>query len=265
MSRSPEQVMEQVLDHDRLWLFLDYDGTLADLAPTPEWVVTDAAVVALVTRLAQCSRVRVAVVSGRTLSQLRQLFPVPNILLAGTYGVEMFTPEGELVQRADRGVIRPVLEQLKSIWQPRIADRSGFFLEDKGWALALHARYATEAEADQVLADARLTALRLASVHEFHVLQGQRFLEVGPAVARKGRAVSYILDRFAWPGALPVYLGDDDQDEDAFETIKVYRGVTLVVSALQRKTLADARLTSPQAARDWLDTLAEQLRARTVA
>ena len=79
------------------------------------------------------------------------------------------------------------------------------------------------------------------------------------ALAHKGRTVAYLLDQLAWPGALPVYLGDDDKDEDAFETIKAYQGVALVVGAFQRKTLADARLASPQAARVWLNTLVEQL------
>lgn len=262
MTRSADQITEQLLGYDRLWLFLDYDGTLADFAPTPEYAVTDPEAVAVVTCLALCPRVRVAVISGRTVSQLRQLLPVPNILLAGTYGVELYTPDGKLLERAERSVIRPTLEQLKSIWQQLIAKRSGFFLEDKGWALALHARFADEVEADQVLSDASLLALKLASSGEFHVLQGQRFLEVGPTIAHKGCAVEYILDRFAWPGALPVYLGDDDKDEDAFETIKAYQGVALVVTALQRETLADAQLTSPQAARDWLNTLARQLSAK---
>ena len=78
----------------------------------------------------------------------------------------------------------------------------------------------------------------LATSTEFRVLQGQRFLEVGPAIAHKGRTVDYILDRFAWPGALPVYLGDDDKDEDAFETIQANQGVALVVSALEQEDIS---------------------------
>ncbi len=265
MTRSADQIMEQLLGYDRLWLFLDYDGTLADFAPTPEYAITDPDVVALVTRLTLCSCARVAVISGRTLNQLRQLLPVANILLAGTYGIELYTPAGKLLERARRSVIRPALEPLKWIWQQLIANRTGFFLEDKGWALALHARFASEVDADQVLSDAAVPALGLATSGQFQVLQGHRFLEVGPTIARKGRTVDYILDRFAWPGALPVYLGDDDKDEDAFETIKAHQGVALVVTALQRKTLADAELASPRAARDWLNTLADHLSAKASA
>ena len=263
MIRPADQILAQLLDHDRLWLFLDYDGTLADFAPTPETVVTDPDVITLMTRLARCQRLRVAVISGRPLGQLRQLLPVSYIWLAGTYGIELYTPDGELLLRAERSIIRPRLEQLLPIWQQLIANRTGFFLEDKGWTLALHARFAAEAEAQHVLSEACLSTLELAASNEFRVLQGDRFLEVGPTMAHKGRAVDYILEQFAWPGALPVFLGDDDKDEDAFAAIQAKQGVALVISALERKTFADARLTSPQAARDWLNTLAGQLGERT--
>ncbi len=263
MSQSPDQIMERVLSHDRLWLFLDYDGTLADFVPTPDLIVTDPEIVALITRLALCPGVRVAVISGRTLGQVRELLPVPHIFLAGTYGVELYTPNGELLLRAERSLFRPALEQLKPIWQQLISGRAGFFIEDKGWALALHARFAQDAEAAQVLSSAWASIDKLASSNEFRVLHSQRFLEVGPAIARKDHTVDYVLDRFVWPGALPVYLGDDDQDEDAFAVIKAHHGVAFLVAALQRTTLADARLASPQAARDWLGQLAERLSVKT--
>ncbi len=259
MIHSPAQIMEQLLCQDRLWLFLDYDGTLADFAPTPEYVVADPEVVSIVTRLALCPRVRVAVISGRSLNQIRQLLPIPQIWLAGTYGVEVQTPGGDILRRAEWKAIRPALEQLKPFWQQLIADRTGFLLEDKGWALALHARFADDDEAAQVLRAAGTSTVMLVSSGEFRLLQSRRFLEICPILAHKGRAVDYVLDRFAWPGALPVYLGDDDNDEDAFEVIKARHGVALLVAAIARTTLADTQLDSPQAARDWLNQLTERL------
>ena len=259
MTRSPAQILEQLLCQDRLWLFLDYDGTLADFAPTPESVVTDPEVISIVTRLALCPRVRVAVISGRPLKQIQQLLPISHIWLAGTYGVEVQTPGGEILQRAEWKVIRPALERLKPFWRQLIADRTGFFLEDKGWALALHGRFAHDAEADQVLSAASTSTGMLASSGEFRLLPSSHFLEICPIIAHKGRTVNYVLDRFAWPGALPVYLGDDDKDEDAFEAIKAHHGVALLVAAILRTTRADAQLGSPQAARDWLTQLVERL------
>ncbi|NLE77871.1 MAG: trehalose-phosphatase, partial [Chloroflexi bacterium] len=162
----------------RLQLFLDYDGTLAEFAPTPDHVLPDPEVSDLVSRLAQHPAIRVAVVSGRRLGHVQRLLPVPGILLAGTYGIEMRTPEGQEVQRADLAALRPTLESIKGQWQGLIAGRDGFFLEDKGWAVALHGRRADPDEADQVLATARRLAQPLTD-QAFRTLGGYKFLEVG--------------------------------------------------------------------------------------
>jgi trehalose 6-phosphate phosphatase len=87
----------------------------------------------------------------------------------------------------------------------------------------------------------------------FRVLGGHRFLEIGPRLAHKGRTVGYLLARYPWPGALPVYMGDDDKDEEAFGVIKAHGGIAILVSREPRETQADGWLESPQAARRWLE------------
>lgn len=258
MSRDPVDLAERLSHADRIWLFLDYDGTLADFAPTPEHVLPDPDLVALLTRLAQAPRLRVAVVSGRRLGHVRRLVPVPGILLAGTYGIELLTPEGDRIDRLDYGTIRPTLETLKPQWADLIAGRKGFFLEDKGWALALHARFADPPESDRILAEARRMAVEAGGEADpdlFRLLGGHKFLEIGPQLAHKGRTVVYLLARYPWPGSLPVYLGDDDKDEEAFGAIKAQGGFAIVVAPKPRETRADLRLPSTQSARRWLSTL----------
>jgi trehalose 6-phosphate phosphatase len=262
MSQGPIDVAGRLGQAKRIRLFLDYDGTLADFAPTPEHVHPDPDLVALLTRLAQHPRLRVAVVSGRRLSHVERLVPVPGILLAGTYGIELLTPEGERIDRLEYGAVRPTLETLKPQWANLIAGREGFFLEDKGWALALHARFADGHESDRILAEARRMAIE--AIGEtgsglFRLLGGHKFLEIGPRLAHKGRTVEYLLSRYPWPGSLPVYLGDDDKDEEAFVVIKAQGGVAIVVTPEPRETKADWRLPSTQAARRWLSTLLQML------
>jgi len=254
-----ERINERLAQAERLWLFLDYDGTLADFAPTPEHVNPNPEVVGLLTRLAQHPQLRIAVVSGRRLSHVQALLPVPGIFLAGTYGIELQTPEGERINRVGYGAIRPALDTLKPRWLRLIADREGFLLEDKGWALALHARFADDDEAERVLATARRMATEVAPSRLFRLLGGHKFLEIGPRLAHKGRTVHYLLDRYPWPGALPVYLGDDDKDEEAFGVIKARGGIAILIAPEPRKTKADYRLESPQAARHWLKTLLARL------
>ena len=250
-----EQINERLAQAERLWLFLDYDGTLADFAPTPDHVNPDPEVTALLTRLMQHPRIRIAVISGRRLSHVQALLPVPGIFLAGTYGIELQTPEGERINRVEHGAIRPALNTLKPRWLRLIADREGFLLEDKGWALALHARFANDEEAERVLVAARSMATEVAPLRVFRLLGGHKFLEVGPRLAHKGGTVDYLLDLYPWSGALPLYLGDDDKDEEAFDVIKARGGIAILVASDPRKTRADCRLASPWAVRHWLEML----------
>jgi len=257
-AETPHRVPERLARAERIRLFLDYDGTLADFAPTPEHVRPDPELVALIGRLARHPRFRVAVVSGRRLGHVQRLVPVPGVLLAGTYGVELQLPDGARIDRLDYDSVRPTLDTLKPRWADLIGGRVGYFLEDKGWALALHARFADEAESTRVLAGARRladAAIRQAAPRLFRLLGGHKFLEIGPKLAHKGLAVAYLLDQYPWHGAVPLYLGDDDKDEEAFGVIKARGGIAVVVAAEPRETEADLRLESPRAARAWLEGL----------
>lgn len=251
----PDQLNRRLARSECLWLFLDYDGTLADFAPTPEHVNSDPEVVKLLSELVEHPRLRIAVISGRRLDHVQALLPVPGLLLAGTYGVELQTPEGEQVLRVAYDTIRPPLDIIKPAWFRLIEGREGFFLEDKLWALALHARFAKEDEAEKVLAAAHRLATEVTYSGPFRLLGGHKFLEVGPKLAHKGHTVEYLLERYPWPGALPVYAGDDDKDEEAFEVIKARKGIAILVAREPRSTQADYRLESPQAVRHWLAEL----------
>lgn len=255
---TPGWVLERICRAGSVYLFLDYDGTLADFAPTPDTIQVDTDLVRLLERLAQSPRLRIAVVSGRRLRHVRDLLPVSGILIAGTYGIELVTAAGEEVERASFSAVRPVLEALKPRWEALVAGREGFYLEDKGWALAIHARMAEDQMAEQILAEARETAEALQAAPSpvktsFRLLGGHKFQEIGPGVADKGQAVEYILDHYPFPDALPVFFGDDDKDEQAFAAVKSRGGVAGVVASRPRPTLADFRLPSPAGLRAWLE------------
>jgi trehalose 6-phosphate phosphatase len=264
---TPEWIKKRLAQAERLWLFLDYDGTLADFAPTPEHVNPDPQLIDLLAGLASVPHIRVAVISGRRLAHVQKLVPVAGALLAGTYGIELQTPEGERVNRVMYDLVRPALDALKPRWRQLLAGREGFFLEDKGWALALHARFANDDAAKEVLAAAQHMAveeMRDGAARLFRLLGGQKFLEISPSLAHKGRTIIYLLERFPWPDALLLYLGDDDKDEEAFGIVKALAGIAVLVAAEPRDTQADCRLASPQAARRWLEALLARLKERDI-
>ncbi len=242
----------------RLWLFLDYDGTLADFTRSPDILRPDPKLIGLIHRLAGKSRLRIAIVSGRRLKDLQTLLPVDGIYIAATYGIEVQTPEGERIQREDYALVRPYLERLKPNWEEIIGGRKGFYLEDKGWALAVHARFAPEKEAVRVISTLQQTLDQGLITDEYRLIKHKRFMEVSSAKAHKGKTVSFLLNSFPMPEARLIYIGDDDNDSEAFETIHAFGGMAISVEqyfGYVRSSGGDYVLKSPKAVRKWLENL----------
>jgi trehalose 6-phosphate phosphatase len=233
-------------------LYLDYDGTLAEFAPTPDDVRPDDRVIGLVSRLVDSPRVRVSIISGRRLGHIRKLIPVKGILLAGTYGVEMQTPDGKEIHQIAYDIIRPTLDSLKPHWQELIEGKDGFYLEDKGWALAIHARRAEEKEGHQVLESAEKMLTQEVLGEHLQKIHSYRFLEIGPRNADKGHALKYLFENFRWEASIPVYIGDDDKDEEAFLAVNQRDGFSILVSNTERETRARYILHSPNEVHQWL-------------
>ena len=236
-------------------LFLDYDGTLAEFAPSPDMILPDQEVIALLERFVAMNGVLLAVISGRRLTHIQKLLPIRGLLLGGTYGIEMQLPNGELRTLLSFEQIRPTLEQLLPRWQGLIAGRKGFYLEDKGWSLALHGRFATDEEAETVIATARIQAQELHATANFKLLGGNRFLEFAPHAASKSKAVQWILKEMTPEDSLNIYIGDDDKDEEAFSTLLDAGGYAIRVAAAPTATRAQFRLEGPPQVRAWLAEL----------
>ncbi len=254
--QSKAELTTWALESGKLWLFLDYDGTLADFAPTPDHIEPDPGLIHLIEELSCKPGIRLTVLSGRRLSHLRQLLPVAGIILAGTYGIELLEETGKVIQRLTYEEIRPALETLKPAWDQLIKGRKGFYLEDKGWTLALHARFASAEEAEGVIAQALDAASSLSD--QFRILGGHKFLEIAPRLASKMETVAYLLNQYPLPAARLLYIGDDDKDEEAFPLIHAHHGIAVKVfqpSQASLPTTADFSLDSPADTRDWLKEL----------
>ncbi len=171
----------------------------------------------------------------------------------------MYKPDGETVHRLDYDQVRPLLVDLKKEWGQLLAGTTGFFLEDKGWTLAIHAKDAAEEDASAVLGEARRqadTLLKEGAGDLFRLQGGHRFLECGPRTADKKGAVDYLLSTLPWfDDALLIYVGDDDKDEVAFELIQEQGGVVVAVGERLRESAADCWLPSPDAVRKWLTAI----------
>ncbi len=246
------------MESPSLWLFLDYDGTLAGFAPTPDDIESNPKIINLLEQLARKPTIHVAILSGRRLEHTRLLLPVSGIFLAGSYGIELLTPTGQVIHRVEFAAVRPVLEAIKPQWAQIIRGRKGFFLEDKGWTLALHARFAEDEEAEQVLTKARQVVDETSLDRRFRILGGHKFLEIAPQLASKKETVAYLLNQYPLPDARLLYIGDDDKDEEAFSVIHANHGVAIKVlqpSQAMQPTEADFFFESPTETVRWLEGL----------
>ena len=136
--------------------------------------------------------------------------------MAGTYGIEYVDFDGNLINLRDLGPLRPPLDALLPQWQALIEGKRGFFLEDKGWSLAMHAKNASERDAAQVLKEARQLAQSAISQGPYRLKGDRLFLEISPISAGKAHAVTSLLGLFPSPNAGVLYFGDDQRDEEAF-------------------------------------------------
>lgn len=256
MNDSPSlQQLMKIYQKEKAFLFLDYDGTLARFAPNPDIVLPDSELIDILHEINKLDSIRLAIVSGRRINHIRSLVPILGIWLAGSYGLEMIDPSGNEIHLLEFENLRPGLEIIKPIWQALIKGREDFYLEDKGWSLAIHANGSDKQEVHLVLENARLIDIPIG----FHLKSTDNFIEICPPKADKGVSVDYILKSERFEGALPIFIGDDPRDEDAFTAVRSIGGVGIIVTESDRETDATYFLRKPELVRKWLKEINDSI------
>jgi trehalose 6-phosphate phosphatase len=227
----------------RNWaLFLDFDGTLAELAPSPETVSVDAAMPEVLGGLLKGLGGAVAIVSGRPLAEIDRLV---GIVLpgAGVHGLE-------LRERRDADVHPPAevagVARIGEALAPLVQRDPRLILERKPGAIALHYRRAPERERE---CRAAMQAA-FAGTTGLHLIEGKMVMEVKPSHVNKGYAIENLMKVPPFAGRLPVFAGDDRTDEDGFGVVKALKGVTIKIGP--GVSLAEYRVASVAAFMDWL-------------
>lgn len=224
-------------------LFLDVDGTLLDFADAPGDVVVQPDLIDVLAVLHGRLDGALALVSGRRLAQLDELFAPLHLPAAGLHGLER-RDDGHERLHARPLALDAVLAAARSL----AAKFPGARVEDKGVALALHWRGSPAAE--EPLHEFATSAL--IDLPGYHLQPGNNVVELRPDGAHKGEAVLELMALAPFHGRRPVFVGDDLTDEAAFTAVDCHGGFGILVGARQ-PSAARYALHDPAAVRAWLE------------
>lgn len=231
---------------DGATLFLDFDGTLVELADAPDAIHVGAHLPALLARLQERLEGRVAIVSGRGIKDLERHIDLGAICVSGSHGLELRLPGKSAAPVA----APPGLGEATDAVEAFAAGAEGLKIERKPFGVALHYRQAPGVEG-HVLAFMRA----LAETSGFVLQRGKMVAELRPAGASKGDAIRRFMENPPFIGSRPLFLGDDVTDEHGFEAAAALGGGGVLIG-MERPTAARWRLPDVAATARWLEQAA---------
>lgn len=254
------EAIDRRIGENRIVVFLDYDGTLTPIVARPELAVLSHRMRVIVRSLAE--RCTVAIVSGRDRPDVEKLVGVDGLVFAGSHGFDIASPDGRSIQHEMGAGFRDLLDEVEARLHRELDGIEGTLIEPKRSSVAVHYRLVAEDEVPRVKA---VVAGILADYEDLRVTPGKKVREIQPKIDwNKGKAVLWLLDALGLdrPDVLPIYLGDDATDEDAFKALQgrgigIYVGYPADVGA-HRETAADYTLDDPYEVGRFLDTLARK-------
>ena len=226
-------------------LFLDFDGTLVDLAPTPDDIFVPKGMLDALDSLAKLLEGRLAIVSGRSVENLAQHLGPVSLACAGSHGIDRRRAGGAPLGKKPETFPADIKAKLE-----RFALAEGFSLENKPHGAALHYRDRPEIEEAGIAFSSQL-----ADVNGLAVKRGKCVIELTLPGADKGGAVHAFMAAEPFSVGLPIFIGDDVTDEDGFAACEQFGGSAIIVGE-RRPTSAPFALPTPQAVHEWLGLFA---------
>jgi trehalose 6-phosphate phosphatase len=234
---------------ERWALFLDVDGTILDVAATPDDVVIAPELIHHLGRIETLLAGALAFVSGRTIETLDRMFAPLSLAAAGEHGGEVRAAPGETVIRCTRHPFDPAL---KATLRQMAAEEPALILEEKSSSAVIHYRRAPE------LGPAlgrRLRRLLETADAGLDLFPGKMCWDIRDGTCTKGTALRQLMSAGHFAGRSPIFIGDDHTDEDGFDEVERQGGVALAVAGEYRTSRPPAFQT-PGQVREWLRRLA---------
>lgn len=216
-------------------LFLDFDGTLSPIVKDPNDAILSPDTKLWLRKLSRRKNIKIGIVTGRALPDIRRRVGFKNVIYAANHGMEIYC-DGKYLLKKGHACRKP-LHILASELRDSLAGIPGVIVENKGLSVAVHFRKTDAKRRAVVKRIVKKLAGPCMKKHNLQLTAGKMILEIRPAKFwNKGKAVLWMWKKLA-PDSMPVYIGDDVTDEDAFKVLKPY-GLTIRIGK-RKKSYAE--------------------------
>ena len=249
--------MKGILKDKFIFLFLDYDGTLVPIVQNPDNAIMPQKIKTILRCLSKSPNLRRAIISGRALKDIKNKIGMEGLIYAGNHGLEIETPKIKFkVPVSIRYVV--TLKKIKTILRKKLSKIKGAIVEDKGLTLSVHYRLVEAKDAWAVKTVFHEVLAYYIVSNKVKIRPGKKVLEIRPPLEwDKGKMVLWLLARLKFilgeEPYIPIYIGDDMTDEDAFRVLKT-RGLTVFVGD-SGKTHAKYYLRNTQEVTEFLEQI----------
>lgn len=230
------RLQNKIKTHLKIALFLDFDGTLVPIQKDPAQCFLPENIKEQLRSLTRSGHCYLSVLSGRSLSDIKKRVSIRRIYYGGNHGLDISGPN---IKYTHPKVIlaKPIMDIAKRNLRKEIDDIDGAWLEDKKYTLSLHFRSVKKEDIFSVKRIFYKTVSELSDQKPLAVVKGKKVLELVPNVSwDKGSAALWILKELKVK-CLPIYIGDDQTDENAFKAL--HKKGTNIRVGKSKKTLAD--------------------------
>lgn len=229
-------LQNKIKTHLKIALFLDFDGTLVPIQKDPAQCFLPEKIKEQLRSLTRSDHCYLSVLSGRSLSDIKKRVGIRRIYYSGNHGLDISGPNSKYTHPKVI-LAKPIIDIAKRKLRKEIDDIDGAWLEDKKYTLSLHFRSVKKEDIFSVKRIFYKTVAELLDKKTLAVVKGKKVLELLPNVSwDKGSAALWILKELKVK-CLPIYIGDDQTDENAFKALHK-KGINIRVGK-SKKTLAD--------------------------
>jgi trehalose-phosphatase len=227
--------VQKKLAGKKIFLFLDYDGTLSHIADHPGKAIMPDEIKRILKRLSNKPRFTIAVISGRSLADIRQRVGIRKLIYSGNHGLEIAGP-GFRFENSLNHSFKKNLQQIKRKLNLHLKGFKGVVIEDKKLTLSIHYRLVQKGSLNKIKKIVSQITEPYLKADQIGLRKGKMVLEIIPAINwNKGMAVLWLLKKYRQTNSFPVYIGDDITDEDAFRALKKI-GLTVLVGRRKRSS-----------------------------